>query len=166
MHAMKKTCLTGTWLVRAPRSDVYRVITDFANAPKYFPSVAKSARIIRREGNHLTVEVETKAFLGSRTYRVQMDAELRPPEGFVSVNTSSLGVEHEVFMMEEVPGGTMIRYTNDVEIKSPLFRMLGGLLLGKLALKYWERAVIGKLKQMLDEVIRASLSSGGPCARH
>jgi len=80
-----------------------------------------------------------------------MDAELRPPEGFASVNTSPLGVEHEVFMMEEVPEGTRIRYSNEVEIKSPLFRMLGGILLGKVALKYWERAVIGKLRQMLEK---------------
>jgi carbon monoxide dehydrogenase subunit G len=147
---MKPIRLQRSWLIRAPREEVYRVLTDFENAPRYFPSVARSARIVQRRDNHLIVEAETKAFFGSRTFHVRMEAELRPPVGFVSVNTSSLGVEHESLMMEATAAGTRIDYVNDVEIKSPFFRLFGRILIGTVALKYWERAVIRRLKLMLE----------------
>jgi carbon monoxide dehydrogenase subunit G len=144
--------LQGSWLIRAPREAVYRVLTDFENTPRYFPSVVRSARIVERRYNHLVVEAETKAFFGSRTFHVRMEADLRPPVGFVSVNTSSLGVEHESLMMEATSEGTRIDYINDVEIKSRFFRLFGRILIGTIALKYWERAVIRRLKQMLESI--------------
>ena len=54
-------------------------------------------------------------------------------------------------MMEEVPEGTKINYMNDVEIKSRLFRLFGRILLGWYAVKFWERAVIDKMKEMLEK---------------
>ena len=147
---MKRIRLEKSWVIRAPREAIYEVMTDFESAPKHFPSVAKSARIVSREGNHLVVEVETKAFLGSRTFKVHMETDLCPPEGFVSVNTSAPCVEHESFMMEVVPKGTRIDYVNEVEIKSRFFRLFGRFLIGKIALWYWERAVIGKLRKILE----------------
>lgn len=139
------------YTIKAPRETVYKIITDFENAPKYFPRVAKSARVISRDGNKFVVEARTKAFFGSKTFSVRMEGELRPPEGFVSTNTSSLGIEHEVFTMEEIPEGTRIHYVNDVEIKSWFFRLLGGFLIKRIALKYWEHAVFDKMKQMLEK---------------
>jgi hypothetical protein len=74
--------LQATHVIRAPRQAVYDLITDFESAPKHFPAVARAVRVTRREGNHLEVEAETKAFLGSETLRVRMDTHLHPPEGF------------------------------------------------------------------------------------
>lgn len=147
---MKQIHLKGSWIIKAPREEVFKIITDFENMPKYFPSVAKSVCIVARQGNNLTIQAETKAFLGSKTFQVHMDTQLRPPEGFVSNNVSTLGIEHEVFAMEEVPEGTKINYTNDVEIKSPFFRFFGRILIGIFALKYWELAIVNKLKKMLE----------------
>ncbi|MFC1893351.1 SRPBCC family protein [Chloroflexota bacterium] len=145
----KRIHLEGSWVIQAPRHEVYNIITDFENMPKYFPSVAKSVRIISKEDNHLTLVAETKSF--GLTFQVSMNTELQPPEWFVSENISTLGIEQEVFKMEEVPEGTKICYINDVEIKSPFFRIFGRFLIGWWAMKYWERAVIIKLKQMLEE---------------
>lgn len=147
---MKQIRLEGAYIIKAPREKVYEIMTDFENVPKHFPSVAKSARVLKRDGNNLIVEVETKAFLFSKTYKVRMETTLRPNEGFTSVNTSSLGVEHEVVNFEEIPEGTRMVYRNDVEIKSRFFRIFANLLLKKIALKYWEHAVINKLKKMLE----------------
>ena len=147
---MKKVHLAGSYIIRAPRNKVYEILTDFENAPKYFPRVAKSARVVNRDGDNLVVQVETKAFLGSGTFHVQMEAHLRPNEGFTSTNTSSVGVEHEVVTLEEVSEGTRFVYVNDVEVKSRIFRILGGFLIKTVALKYWERAYIGKLREMLE----------------
>jgi carbon monoxide dehydrogenase subunit G len=146
---MKKIHLEGSYIIRAQRQKVYEILTDFESAPKHFPAVAKSAHIVSHDGNDLVVEVETKAFLGSRTFHVQMQTHLRPNKGFTSMNTSSLGVEHEVVTLEDVPEGTRFVYVNDVEVKSHLFRILGGFLIKTVALKYWERAYIGRLRKML-----------------
>jgi len=148
---MKRIQLRGTYTIKAPREKVYGVITDFENAPRYFPSVAKSARVVKRDGNDLRVEVETKAFLGSRTFKVHMEATLRPNEGFTSTNTSSQYVEREALSLEQVPEGTRVVYANDVEVKSRFFQIFGGFLIRVVALRYWEHAVIGKLKKMLEE---------------
>jgi carbon monoxide dehydrogenase subunit G len=138
--------LEGTWLVRAPRQAVYEIITDFARLPVYFPAVARSAHVVRLDGRCFVVEAQTKAFLGSKTYRVRMEGELRPPEGFVSTNTSGIGVEQESFMMEEVREGTRIRYVNVVDVRSPWFRLFGSVLLRHVALWYWKHAVIDRIE--------------------
>jgi carbon monoxide dehydrogenase subunit G len=139
------------YIIKAPREAVYGIITDFENVPKYFPSVAKSARFLSRDGNNFVVEAQTKAFFGSKTFTVRMEGVFNPPEGFVSTNTSSLGIEHEIFTMEETPEGTKIHYVNDVEITSPFFRLFGGFLTKHIALKYWEHAVFDKLRKMLEK---------------
>lgn len=144
------THLESFYTIKAPREAVYNIITDFENIPKYFPSVAKSARFIKRDGNNFIVEAQTKAFFGSKTFHVRMEGQLQPPTGFISTNTSSLGIEHEVFAMEEIPEGTRIHYVNDVGIKSPFFRKFS-FLIKYVALWYWERAVFSKLKQMLEK---------------
>ncbi|MFC1900331.1 SRPBCC family protein [Chloroflexota bacterium] len=165
---MKQIHLEGSWTIKAPREEVYRIITDFEKMPGYFPSVAKSLVVTDRDGDKMTLLATTKAFIGSKDFHVQMETELRPPEGFISKNTSSLGIEQEQFLMDEIPEGTRIRYINDVEIKSLFFRLvgrlfmtgatvtaslrsIGRLFIGTFALKYWERAVIKKLKQLLEK---------------
>lgn len=146
----KLTHLESNYIVKAPRQEIYKIMTDFENMPKYFPAVAKSAKCISRNGNDFIVEAQTKAFFGSKTFTVHMEGQLRPPEGFASTNTSSLGIEHEVFTMEEIPEGTRIHYVNEVEIKSRFFRVFSFLIKG-VALWYWKRAVFDKLKRMLEK---------------
>jgi hypothetical protein len=145
----KSVRLETKYIINAPLEEIYKIITDFENTPKYFPSVAKSARYISRQGNKFIVEAETKAFLGSKTFKVRMEGELRPGEGFISTNTSSLGVEHEVFSMKEIVGGTEIHYINDVEIKSIFFNYFR-FFIKNVALWYWKRAVFEKLRKMLE----------------
>jgi hypothetical protein len=142
---MRALHLEGTWIIRIPRQAAYDTITDFARYPVHFPAVAKSARAVSLQGQRFVVDVTTKAFLGSRSYKVRMEGELRPADGFVSTNTSSIGVERETFTMEEVPEGTRIRYVNDVELHSRFFRIFGSILLKHLAVWYWKRAVIDRL---------------------
>ena len=80
-----------------------------------------------------------------------METTLRPTEGFTSVNTSSLGIEHETLNLETTPDGAKIIYVNDVEVRSLFFRILGRFLLKRVALRYWERAIIDKLRKMLEK---------------
>jgi carbon monoxide dehydrogenase subunit G len=147
---MKKIHLKNSWVIKAPREEVYKIMSDFENMPKYFPAVAQSLRIVKREGNNLTIEAKAKTF--GRVILTQMETQLRPPVGYVSDNKSAIGTAgHEEFLMEEIPEGTKINYTYDVELKNPILRILGGFLIGWYAMRFWEHAVIDKLKIMLEK---------------
>ena len=144
---MKKIHLKGSWIIKAPREEVYKIMSDFENMPKHFPAVAQSLRIIKREGNNLTIEAKAKTF--GLVISVQMETQLRPPFGYVSDN--NIGTSgHEEFLMEEVPEGTKINYTYDVKLKNPIFRIFGGFLIRWYAMRFWEHAVIDKLKEILE----------------
>lgn len=147
---MKKIYLKDSWIIKAPREKIYEIMTDFENMPKYFPKVAESLRIVKRDGDNLEIEAKAKSF--GKTFSVQMKTQLRPPYGYISDNKSAIGTSgHEEFIMEEVPGGTKINYTYDVEFKNPIFRIFGGFLIGQYAMRFWEHAVIDKLKEMLEK---------------
>lgn len=119
-------------------------MTDFEKLPAHFPAVAKSARIVRREGNHYSIDATTRSF--GRLWSVRMEADVVPGVGFTSTNASKLGVERESFMMSDASEGTRIDYLNDVEVRMPLFRVLATPLLKWFAVWYWKRKVIDKLE--------------------
>ena len=147
---MKKILLKKSWIIKAPREEVYKIMSDFENMPKYFPKVAESLRILKKDGDNLTIEAEAKTF--GRTFSVQMETELRPPIGYVSDNKSEIGTSgHEEFLMEEIPEGTKINYTYEVTLKNPILAVMGKFLIGWYAMRFWEHAVIDKLKEMLEK---------------
>ncbi|MFA5986522.1 MAG: SRPBCC family protein [Parcubacteria group bacterium] len=147
---MKKILLQKSWVINAPREEVYKIMSDFENMPKYFPKVAQSLHILKRDGNNLTIEAKAKTF--GRIISVQMETQLRPPKGYVSDNKSGIGTfGYEEFLMEEISEGTRINYSYNIELKNPILRILGGFLIGWYAMRFWEHAVIDKLKEMLEK---------------
>jgi carbon monoxide dehydrogenase subunit G len=147
---MKKIYLKGSWLIKAPREEVYKIMSDFENMPRYFPAVAESLQIIKRDGNDLIIKAGAKTF--GRVISVDMKTRLLPPIGYISDNKSTIGTSgHEEFLMEEIPEGTKINYTYDVDLKNPLFRVFGKFLIGWYAMRFWEHAVIDKLKERLEK---------------
>ena len=145
---MKAVSLTGSWVIKAPLKSVYKIVTDFEKTPTYFPAVAKSLKIIKKNGNHLSIQAMTKTF--GIPFKVNMETDLLPNKGFKSINESILAVEDETFLMEETLSGTKINYRNDVTIKNNLLKLFSKLLIGKPALIFWEHAYINKLKEMLE----------------
>ncbi|MDD2647030.1 MAG: SRPBCC family protein [Patescibacteria group bacterium] len=147
---MKTIILKASWIIKASREEIYRIMSDFENMPKYFPAVAESIRVIKREGNHLIMEIKAKTF--GRTISAQMDTQLHPPLGYVSDNKSGIGTSgHEEFLMEEITGGTKINYTYNIELKSFILRIFAKPLIGWYAMRFWKHAVIDKLKEMLEK---------------
>ena len=147
---MREIHLNASWVIKAPREEIYKIMSDFENIPRHFPKVAESLRIVSRDGNNLSIEAKAKSF--GRTIQVNMQTELRPPEGYISDNKSYIGTSgHEEFLMEEIPGGTRINYSYDIKINNPIFRLFGKPLLGWYAMRFWERAVIDKLREMLEK---------------
>lgn len=146
---MKPITLQGSWIINAPISEIYNIVTDFENAPKYFPKVAQSLKITKREGNHLEIDAQSKTF--GLNFKVKMKTELLPPRGFKSINESALAIEDESFLMEEVLEGTKINYINNVTIKNNFLKLFSRIIIGKPALKFWEKAYINRLKELTEQ---------------
>ena len=147
---MKQIHLKGSWIIMAPRKKVYEIMSDFENFPKYFPAVAQSLRIIEKQGNNLEIKAMAKSF--GTTFPVDMKTQLKPPAGFISDNKNDkLGIfGHEEFLLEEVLGGTRIKYTYNVTINRVWLRSIAKPLLGWFSMWFWKRAVINNLKRMLE----------------
>lgn len=147
---MKPVSLQGTWIIKAPISEIYKIVTDFENAPIYFPKVAHSLKITKKEGRHLEIDAQSKTF--GFTFKVKMKTELIPPRGFKSINESSLAIEDESFLMEESSEGTKITYINNVTIKNNFLKPFSRIIIGKPALKFWEKAYINRLKELTEKI--------------
>jgi hypothetical protein len=143
---MKSIILTGTWVIPAPRQRLYEIVTDFENAPHYFPLVAKSLKIINKKGNSLSIDAVSKTF--GIPFHVFMETQLMPNKGFTSTNSSVIAIEKESFMMEEISTGTKIRYRNEVQIKNTVLQIFAKMLIGKPALLFWKYAYIDRLQKL------------------
>lgn len=146
---MKPVILAGTWVINAPLQRIYDIVTDFENAPNYFPLVANSLKIINKKGNYLTIDAVSKTF--GIPFHVLMDTQLLPNKGFKSVNTSLLAIENESFMMEEIQNGTKIHYRNEVQIKNNILQIFAKMLIGKPALQFWKYSYIDRLQKLATE---------------
>ena len=102
---MKSITLHKQWVIRAPKGEVFRMITDFENFPKYFPKVAETIEIKKREGDYLEIEASVRSF-GSK-FPVQMKTQILPEQGFISDNVSGkFGTSgHEELLLSESDGG-------------------------------------------------------------
>ena len=147
---MKRMHLQGSWVVRAPKEKIYKIISDFENMPKHFPSVAESVRITEKKGNSQKMDAKVKSF--GNVFDVKMQTELLPGVGFKSHNTSSFGTSgYEELLLEDVKEGTRINYTYDIQIHRPILRIIGTPLIKWFAMWSWKRAVIDKLRTMVEK---------------
>ncbi len=148
---MKTVTLRGKYLIKAPKSEVYKLISDFERGVELFPEVAKSIRVLERKGNKLKIEAQTKPSKFSKTFTVLMDTQLNSPNGFHSINTSSVGIEDETVKLEETKEGTIFDYENTMQITNKFYRPIANIFIGKFALKFWEKKYIAPLKKLLEK---------------
>ena len=148
---MKDISLHDTWLIKAPLSEVFTMMTDFEKFPEYFPKVAESIRIVKKEGNYQEMEATVRSF-GS-TFPVSMKTQILPGRGFISDNASpKFGTSgHEEFLLSEHPEGTVIDYTYQVSIHKRWLRIIAKPLIGWYSMKFWEKAVISELRKRLEK---------------
>lgn len=148
---MKEVTLHKQWIIKAPMEEVFRIMTDFERLPEYFPKVAQSVQINKREGNNLEMEATVKSF--GRKFKVRMKTQILPGKGFISDNDSyQFGTSgHEEFLLAEHPAGTLIDYTYQVSIHKPWLRVVATPLIKWYSMKFWEKAVIYRLRDMLEK---------------
>ena len=147
---MKHINLKGSWIIKAPIDQVFKIVTDFENIPKNFPTVAESLVITKKDGNKLEIDAQVKSFC--TVFPVKMKTEIIPEKGYVSDNENSkLGISgHEEFMMEETEEGTRINYTYGVDIHNRWLRIIARPLLSWYSMKFWEKAFIDRLKKICE----------------
>jgi hypothetical protein len=148
---MKTINLHATWLIKAPLSEVFNIMTDFKNWPEYFPRVAESIEVTRQEGNYLEINATVKSF--GKNFPVKMKYHILPNRGFISDNESlKFGTSgHEEFLLSEKPEGTVIDYTYQVTIHKTWLRIIAKPLIGWFSMKFWEKAVINELRKRVEK---------------
>lgn len=148
---MEQITLHGQWFINAPLEDVFRMITDFERFPEYFPKVAESIQVKKREGNYMEMDAAAKSF--GRVFVVKMKTRILPGKGFISDNENpDFGTSgHEEMILSEVPEGTLIDYTYQVSIHKTWLRLVATPLIKWYSMKYWEKAVIDELKKVLEK---------------
>lgn len=147
---MKEITLHDQWVIRASVEDVFKIMTDFENLPSHFPKVAESVRIDRREGDNLEMEATVKSF--GRSFKVKMKTQILPGRGYISDNDSyQFGTSgHEELLISEHPEGALIDYTYQVSIHKKWLRVVAVPLIKWYSMKFWEKAVIGELKKLVE----------------
>lgn len=148
---MKEIKLKGKWHIKAPINEVFSMMTDFENFPIYFPKVAASIHIAKRDGNHLEMDAVAKSF--GQDFPVKMKTEILPERGFISDNNSpKFGTSgHEEFLLSEDKDGTTIDYTYEVTIHKAWLRVVAKPLIGWFSMMFWKKAVIDVLKEKLEK---------------
>lgn len=147
---MNSITLNAKWLIKAPLPEVFNTMTDFEKFPEYFPKVATSIHITKREENYLEIDATVKSF--GQNFPVKMKTQILPGKGYISDNESpKFGTSgHEELFLSEHPEGTMIDYTYQVDIHKRWLRIVAQPLIGWYSMKYWEKAVIDELRKRLE----------------
>lgn len=148
---MKEITLHKTWIIKAPLEEVAKIMTDFENLPKYFPKVAQSVQIKKREGNYLEMEAIVKSF--GRNFPVNMKTQILAGKGFISDNDSyKFGTSgHEELLLSENSEWTLIDYTYQISIHKTWLRIVATPLIRWYSMKFWEKAVIDNLRKIVEK---------------
>lgn len=148
---MKNITLHNQWIIKAPVSDVFKIITNFEKFPEIFPKVAESIQIEKQDGNYLDINATVKSF--GKKFPVKMKTQIIPDKGFISDNNSpAFGTSgHEELLLSVHNDGTLIDYTYQVSIHKKWLSIVATPLIKWYSMKYWEKAVIDELRKMFEK---------------
>jgi len=148
---MKHIHLEGSWVIQSSIEEVFKIITDFENLPKNFPKVAHGVTITKQEGNYMEMDARVKS--SGKIFLVKKQTTILPQKGFISDNQSlKFGTSgHEELLLETVSSGTKINYIYEVDLHKKWLQVIAKLLIGWFAMKAWEKAVVDKLRKILEK---------------
>jgi hypothetical protein len=143
----------GDWLVHADRASVYAIVSDFERMPERFPKIARSIRLVKREGDVLTLEAEAGSFASwLPSARIELTATLLPGQGYrcttrnLTFNTTG---DEELLLVDD-PEGTRISYTYFVTVRRRWLRPLFAWMVSAFGLPFWKRSFIDPLELLVE----------------
>ncbi len=148
---MSSLTLKKTWIIKAPTYEVFKIITDFEKFPEYFPKVADSIKITKREGEYLEMDAMVKSF--GKEFPVKMKTNILPNRGFISDNDSpKFGTSgHEELLLIMSGENTIIDYTYQINIHKKWLSLIATPLIKWYSMKYWEKAFIDQIKIIVEK---------------
>jgi hypothetical protein len=150
----EKVTVKGNWLIRAEREDVYRIVSDWEKMPEHFPKVAKSVKILEKNGTHLKVQSVAASFASFLPgAKVDIDVELLPGRGYRchTFNTTFNTTGEEELLLVDDPEGTRILYTYFVTVRNRKWRRPYAWLVKTFGLPFWKRAYIDRLSLLITK---------------
>jgi len=140
--------IRSRWFVPATRGSVYAVISNFERLPQHFPRIARSAKVISRDGNRLVIDVEAASF--GRFFpvvHIAINAELLPGTGYrcSTFNRTFNTTGEEELLLSDVSGGTEVAYSYAVRLRHRWLRPVFSWLVRRLGLRFWKRAYLEPL---------------------
>lgn len=140
--------------VAATPPEVWEVLTDFDQLPRFLSNLA-SSKVLAREGNVVRLEQTGKAKFGPFTFKFQSERELTlvPFERLESrMLRGNMKRYHGVTRLEAVPAGTRLRFRSEAVPDTVLpLRWGRGLI---------ERETREHYQEVLREVLRRQASPG------
>lgn len=143
----------GDWLIRADRESVYAIVSDFERMPERFPKIARAIRLVKRDGDVLTLEAEAGSF-GSLlpSAKIEMTATLLPGRGYrcttrnITFNTTG---DEELLLVDD-PEGTRINYTYLVTVRRRWLKPLFAWMISAFGLPFWKRSFVDPLESLVE----------------
>ena len=149
MKIMKPIRWQGSWIIHAPHDKVYQLMTDFDRWAELMPGIVKSARVVSRTESAVVLDGVFN-ILG-REGRGVMNFRLYPLVGYDADNTSEkLGEEKETVRLEQIPEGTLYKWTVDAKPNGIHVRLLGKFL-SYFIRRFYERTIIKPLRRALEQ---------------
>lgn len=117
--------------IRAPRSRVFQVFSSFERdnqSAGHQPSEnGEGVNVVERDGNCLVVEFTSRE--GRKLYKTLEEVRLYPEERITFRHLKGpLNHASEEFRFEEVPEGTRMTYTGQIECRMPFLPGIGWLV--------------------------------------
>ena len=142
--------------IRAPRSQVFKLLSYFGQdnqATRNHPSKdEEGAKVLEREGNRLLVEFTSKD--GRKHYKTLEEVRLYPEERITFRHLQGpMRHASEEFRLEEVPEGTSINYSGQIECRMPFLPVIGWVVALLYVRPKWGRVVkrhMGQLKEAAE----------------
>jgi len=118
-----------TKTIKASKEEVFQKLFDYERLPE-FSTIVNSTKILKREGNVLTVAMEGKIF--GKNFKTVNKVVLTPPDKVMVEIIEGDATGSQVWALKETTDGTSITVISDITPKGLLGRLLSGLAKGEI----------------------------------
>lgn len=135
--------------VRMPygTSELFDIAADVESYPQFMDGM-RAARILRRDGNRLDVEMETG--LAGLSLRVRSQAVLDRPRRIDITSDDRIFRElRQAWVFEPFEGGTLVSFDSTIQFRSQMLDMIAGMAIRRSA-----QATVEAFRHHAEDLLR------------